>query len=317
MPKMTKKSSPAKKRPFHQTGWGIALISYISLGVALPFLLWARGPKTKERRKKIVMWTTIVLVVLPLPVLGAFVPSDTDNVETGTEGGSIPGRPMSMPDIIGKSVYDISESLAQLEKDLDLDIRYSDLVGDRGMWNQANWTVVIQAPAAGQRLSRGQLVCVGVRKKDEVESQHQYRLASDCPSALGPDTWPPTGFELVMNKTFAWNTQYRTNDRGHVSCKLERNDQVFISNTGTGEGRQEAGTLGRCSYWEFLTKERCRNIQVRFQWLTSIDTVIGMSTTWVNGPIAERERFRVAAFLPNQAWNKALGSSRIYEINCN
>ena len=314
----TNESSQSIERPFYLTGWGIALFSYFSVGIALPFLLWARGPKTKERRKKILVWTAIICgVVLPLPIIGAFIPATSEDANTNTGNGTSRGQTMSMPMILGKSVYDISDKMSELENELNLDIQYADLVGARSIWNKSNWIVVIQAPAADEVLEKGQVVCVGVRKRDETENQHQYRLSDDCPSALGPNTWPPSGFDLVLDGVFALNTEYRSNDPAHLSCTLKKNNQVFISNTGSGEGRQSVGTSGRCNFYEFLSRERCTNVQVLFQWLTSIDTVIGLGTTWVDGSIAPGEKFRVMSFLPNKAWNKALGSHRIYDINCN
>lgn len=319
MASKTQIESPQQpNRPFYLTGWGIALFSYLSMGIALPFLLWARGPKTKERRKRIMTWTAVIcVIVLPLPIIGAFVPSTSDLSRSSAENNSSQEQTTTMPSILGKSVYDISDSITELEMKLNLDVQYSDLVGDRGMWNQSNWIVAIQAPAAGELLQKGQIVCVGVRKRDEIEKQHRYQLASDCPSSLGPNTWPPSGFYSVLDGNFALNTVYRSDDPAHLPCKLETGNQVFVSNTGSGEGRQSIGASGRCNFYEFISKERCTNVQVRFQWLTSMDTVIGVGTTWVDGPISPREKFRVMSFLPNKAWNKALGSHRIYEINCN
>ena len=354
------KSSQPTKRPFYLTGWGIALFSYLSAGVALPFLLWARGPKTKERRKRILTWTAIIcVVVLPLPIIGAFIPANSDNTDTSAVEGSSEGQTKdtsavegssegqtkdtsavegspevqtkdtsavegspevqtkSMPMILGKNVSEISETLSDLENEMNLNIQYLDLVGDRSIWNQSNWIVAVQAPASGEVLKKDQLVCVGVRKVDETERDHQYRLPSDCPSALGPNTWPPSGFDLVLDGAFAINTEYRPDDPALQPCKLEKNNQVFISNTGSGEGQQSVGAPGRCIYYEFLSRERCANIRVRFQWLTSVDTVIGLGTTWAEGPIAAREKFRVMSFLPDKAWSYALGSHRIYEIICN
>jgi hypothetical protein len=159
-------------------------------------------------------------------------------------------------------------------------------------------------------------MCIGIRKKGETENQHQYRLPEDCPSSKGPNTWPPTGFDWVLDRSFALNENYGNDDPAHVSCKLKQNNQTFISNTGSGEGRQNIGTSGRCNYYEFISKKDCINIQVQFQWLTSIDTVIGISTTWIDKSISAREKFQVTSFLPNRAWNKALGSAVIYKMTC-
>ena len=243
--------------------------------------------------------------------------SEGQTKDTSAVEGSPEVQTKSMPMILGKNVSDISETLSDLENEMNLNIQYLDLVGDRSIWNQSNWIVAVQAPASGEVLKKDQLVCVGVRKVDETERDHQYRLPSDCPSALGPNTWPPSGFDLVFDGAFAINTEYRPDDPALQPCKLEKNNQVFISNTGSGEGQQSVGAPGRCIYYEFLSRERCTNIRVRFQWLTSVDTVIGLGTTWAEGPIAAREKFRVMSFLPDKAWSYALGSHRIYEIICN
>jgi hypothetical protein len=221
-----------------------------------------------------------------------------------------------MPDITGKSVADVSATLSEIGSRLKIDVQYSDLVGDRGMWNQENWIVAIQAPAAGTSLEGGKILCIGVRKKGETENQHQYQLPVDCPSSVGPNTWPPTGFDRVLDGSFAFDTSYSKDNPAHLSCRLKQNNQTFISNTGSGEGRQSVGASGRCNYYEFISRKDCINVQVQFQWLTSIDTVIGISTTWIDKSISAREKFQITSFLPDRAWNKALGSARIYKMVC-
>lgn len=307
------------KRPFHLTGWGIALFSYLSGGIALPFLLWARGPKTRERRKKIVAGSLLVLgVAVSLFIVGTLTESSTDNPVAQIEQNDGPATTVrkSMPDVVGRGLSGVVEAMSKLEEDFGLDIRYVDLVSDRSVWNQDNWVVVSQAPGAGVTLSEGQLICLGIRKKDESERSHRYVFADDCPSSRGPNSWPPPGFEITLDESFASNPGYRSGDPTHFSCTIDEANQVFVSNTGTGDGSQKVGASGRCNYYQFMSRVSCSSVQVRFQWLTSIDEVIGLGTTWISRPIGEREPFEVLAFLPNSAWDKALGSVRVFEISC-
>lgn len=101
--------SPPVVRPFYLTGWGIAIFSYITCGVALPFLLWARGPKTKERKRKIVVRTLVTcLIVLPLPVIGAFMPDSLEDSSNSNRSATTDSslQPVERPDADWQDVTD-------------------------------------------------------------------------------------------------------------------------------------------------------------------------------------------------------------------
>jgi hypothetical protein len=62
----------SEKKPFHLTGAGITIISMLTFGLALPFLLWARGPKTPAYRNKIIIGSLVGIIVMG--VIGALSP---------------------------------------------------------------------------------------------------------------------------------------------------------------------------------------------------------------------------------------------------
>jgi len=219
-----------------------------------------------------------------------------------------------MPAGVGRSLDEVWEKLRDLPDQTDVETY--DLVYNRSVWDATNWVVIDQAPAPGAVLTEGQRVCLGIKKKSDGSAELNYQFPDSCPSNVDPNAWPPSGFEPLLDGSFAFNVNYRPNDISHQPCKLESDNHLFISNTNRGEGNQRVGTEGRCGYWEFMSKAKCTSVQVRFQWLTSLNEVIGLSTTWVSGPFVERGTFRVVAFLPNRAWDKALGGSRVFEISC-
>lgn len=71
-----------EKNPFFLSVVGITVISLATCGLALPFLLWARGPKTKDYRNKLVGWS--IAGFIAMGIVGAFVPGETP-IENGTD----------------------------------------------------------------------------------------------------------------------------------------------------------------------------------------------------------------------------------------
>ncbi len=70
------------KRSLFLSAIGIALISLLTCGFALPFLLWARGPKTREYRNKLVGWS--VAGLLMMGIIGSFAPDESSSDSTTT-----------------------------------------------------------------------------------------------------------------------------------------------------------------------------------------------------------------------------------------
>jgi hypothetical protein len=105
------------KRPFYLTGIGISLISIWTCGVALPFLLWARGPKSDAYKKKLIVWSVVGVSVMG--VIGAFAPEETkpsgatessDNTKASETTSSSPTTTEKPAPVSTGSLEDISVS---------------------------------------------------------------------------------------------------------------------------------------------------------------------------------------------------------------
>jgi len=106
------------KRPLHLSGISIFVISILTVGLALPFLLWARGPKTDAYKKKLIIWSVVGVVVMS--VIGALAPEDSatnieaEAPETSSTSEPIVSTPIS-PVTTEKSVPISTGSLGDLE----------------------------------------------------------------------------------------------------------------------------------------------------------------------------------------------------------
>ncbi len=218
-----KKATTSETRPFYLTGWGIVIFSYLSCGVALPFLLWARGPKTKVRRKKIVISTLVVcLTVLPLLIAGAIVGEPVESVPAPNLKSAL------MPKVIGLSLESASEQLNQLA--VEVQIKEQDLISSRSVWDTSNWTVVGQSPPSGEKLVKDQLVCIGIVKIDEAWQTPNrlqcWESANDELQALG-DNYKFINKDLIKLTNLPASLEGKQL-KAKVEIELDRGDTLYL-----------------------------------------------------------------------------------------
>jgi hypothetical protein len=203
------------------TDWAIGVISVFTLGIALPFLLWMKGPKTKKRRRKIIFSTLpVVFVVAAMGTIGVLNP-----VEIETTSGV--NRVVYMPNVIGSPLGTARETLESL--DGEYEINEQDLISDRGVWNYDNWVVSSQSPRAGAPLSKNEQVCIGIVKNDETwQTPNQlqcWESAADELSEISGYTMPLKDLIKMNNLPISLNGMHL---KAEVEIEMDRGNTVFL-----------------------------------------------------------------------------------------
>lgn len=205
-----------------------------------------------------------------------------------------------MPRILGKNLTIADEELTDI---CDVVECYNvDLAGDRSVFNSSNWKVVDQAPVEGTQIDESSVVCFGIIKNDEDDSDISYTMPDSCPkSALTEakeldEAWIPIGFEEFTDSRkagFAFDTQFG----GLIECTRD-------------------GSTGRCYTGRLASKEFCNNgVALVVQWLNSLNEVVELSVFTTTGTVPPGGVVEFSAFLADRTWDFPV-SPRLYQASC-
>lgn len=127
-----------------------------------------KGLQNKSNKNKRTR-TYLVLALVSIALWIAMAIVKTSSNENGLSSSEKSTE--RMPNLISSYLSDAQQKLDQL--DVDLSVRTIDLLRSRSVWDDENWTVVSQSPAAGALLSKKSDVCIGIVKNDETWKTHR------------------------------------------------------------------------------------------------------------------------------------------------
>jgi hypothetical protein len=305
---------------------GEGALVFWTLGLSLPFILWWRRKQGKKTKRSVKIWAGVIYgVVAAMLVSGAIVGEPVNNAKkNGTLANiSKQGNFTKMPNLMGISLFEADEIFDETVGNLKLRREVYDLLYDAGIWNTDNWQVVRQSPDVGTLLVENQKICLGVRKKKYNTEPIKYKLPQECEQPRGSNSWPPNGGWIPTDSDqIALNPDYNPTDQeprqtNAVRCSMRQDNYTFISNTGRGDGIVAVGTRGRCWYKEYIIRNSCRDVLIRYQWLTGGSEVIGLSTEIVGGPLVANQKFESIVFLPDSAWSGPTTGVKAHQVRCN
>lgn len=192
---LTDGSIDGAKDTLSWAGFGVGFIALLLICIVGATTLWVTSttyrwftarkhqrdnqihPRNPATKKKIVAGIAILAILLWSAL--AIIKAQNGNQDLAKSDKSNE----RMPSLISSSLSDAEQKLDDLN--VDLDVRTEDLLQSRSVWNEDNWTVVSQSPAAGVLLDNQADVCIGIVKNDEAWKTHrQLQCWSESDSEL-------------------------------------------------------------------------------------------------------------------------------------
>lgn len=167
-PKTISKAGEQKKTTdpwYFSSGFITFLFLTVLLSPAVPVLCWLRGPRTAKRMGVVFSKTVLTIVIfVGVSFLGSWIEKNkADENENSKEN--------SMPSVVGMNYGEFVDNNSEFNQKYFPDT--IDLIESRSVWDNYNWTVVSQIPAAGSKVSLEDRPCLGIVKTDELELPRQ------------------------------------------------------------------------------------------------------------------------------------------------